>query len=286
MSSIRPMASFVPPRSTPTIERAELGWRAIEPLRLPRRPSERGRFGTRYHGVHWSKRRRIPRAGVLTFTGRSLPARRSHRDRRAAGAETTIHAPDRSRGPACNDRREPGSRQAVHQVPRRARATRAHRRPHRAPDRHAAPRAWCDRRSRREGRLPPRPRPAGGRREGAPARTASRQAARRCAARPPRAGRGRSERRRPGRAGEHLPGRRPRPARRPARPRGRAAARARARRRFRWWYLLAIPLALAIAVGVWGYFGYSAFDKAVPAQQPGHRLEDARRPGRHDRRAC
>ena len=38
---------------------------------------------------------------------------------------------------------------------------------------------------------------------------------------------------------------------------------ARARRRFHWWYLLAIPLALAIAVGIWGYFGYAAFNKAV-----------------------
>ncbi len=38
---------------------------------------------------------------------------------------------------------------------------------------------------------------------------------------------------------------------------------AQGRRRFHWWYLLAIPLALAIAVGVWSYFGYSAFHKAV-----------------------
>jgi LCP family protein required for cell wall assembly len=35
------------------------------------------------------------------------------------------------------------------------------------------------------------------------------------------------------------------------------------RRLFHWWYLLAIPLALAIAVGVWGFLGYSTFNRAV-----------------------
>ena len=35
------------------------------------------------------------------------------------------------------------------------------------------------------------------------------------------------------------------------------------RRRFHWWYLLAIPLALLVALGVWGFLGYSTFNKAV-----------------------
>jgi polyisoprenyl-teichoic acid--peptidoglycan teichoic acid transferase len=35
------------------------------------------------------------------------------------------------------------------------------------------------------------------------------------------------------------------------------------RRRFRWWYLLAIPLALLVALSVWGFLGYTTFDKAV-----------------------
>jgi polyisoprenyl-teichoic acid--peptidoglycan teichoic acid transferase len=53
-------------------------------------------------------------------------------------------------------------------------------------------------------------------------------------------------------------------ARTDARPDLAAVPRAaQARRRFHWWYLLAIPLALAIAGGVWAYFGYSAFNKAV-----------------------
>ena len=35
------------------------------------------------------------------------------------------------------------------------------------------------------------------------------------------------------------------------------------RRRFHWWYVLAIPLALLVALGVWGFLGYSTFNKAV-----------------------
>lgn len=49
----------------------------------------------------------------------------------------------------------------------------------------------------------------------------------------------------------------------------------RQRRRFHWWYLLAIPLALAIAFGVWGYSGYSTFNKAVVKSN--HRITRATR---------
>jgi len=49
----------------------------------------------------------------------------------------------------------------------------------------------------------------------------------------------------------------------------------RRRRRFHWWYLLAIPLALAIAFGVWGYAGYSTFNKAVVKSN--HRITRATR---------
>ena len=49
----------------------------------------------------------------------------------------------------------------------------------------------------------------------------------------------------------------------------------RKRRLFRWWYLLAIPLALAIALGVWGYLGYTKFNKAVVKSN--HRVTRATR---------
>ena len=35
------------------------------------------------------------------------------------------------------------------------------------------------------------------------------------------------------------------------------------RRRFHWWYLLAIPVVLLVALSVWGFLGYTTFDKAV-----------------------
>ncbi len=49
----------------------------------------------------------------------------------------------------------------------------------------------------------------------------------------------------------------------------------RKRRLFHWWYLLAIPLALAIAIGVWGFLGYTTFNRAVVKSN--HRISKATR---------
>ena len=49
----------------------------------------------------------------------------------------------------------------------------------------------------------------------------------------------------------------------------------RKRRLFHWWYLLAIPLALAIFFGVWGFRGYTVFNKAVIKSN--HRITKATR---------
>ena len=252
MSSTRPTASLVPPRSTPTMERA--GLKAGHHLPVPG-PPRRGRSGPRYHGVHCPIAGNSSWRGVLTLTGRLASGHPTIPD--VVRVRCGVWAAGRPR----NDRR-------------------TRRRPRRPPPK-----------ARHEPEQTTSPIPSttpgvcGAR---GPTRPSSHLRARAAPSRARDSGNGRARATSVARGAG--PARGARAADEPAsiyRADRRAQSRSerpdlalvpgseRRRRRFHWWYLLAIPLALAIAFGVWGYAGYSTFNKAVVKSN--HRITRATR---------
>ena len=229
------------------MERAGL---TLAHLPAPGHPTA-GRSGTRYHGVHWSDRRKLPvarrtyphwaprkRPSRLPPDATARPARRRRRNDSRGG---------RSSGRRQRRHMSQPERQAVHQVSRRTRAARAYRRAREPPASAPSPQARRGRQRRHR---------AG------------------------RGRRGRSPRRRPRRrsAGQHLP-RRPNAARRtafrPRRPCARPGGRAQAP---------AVSLVVSlwpsrsprlVAFGVWAFLGYRTFNKAVVKSN--HRITKATR---------
>ena len=195
------------------------------------------------------KRRKITASGRTYASPAPPPPEPSHRATVAAPGEPRPTHPYAChfRGRRASDRREPGSRQALHQVPC-LRVCRAAHDPPSSRDRRAAA-SPTRRRQGAGGAAGRRPTPgAAGRERRRRQLRAGEQAARRA----PRA--------RPEPASIYRADRRARPAPGPIPA---VVPRARGAQALRWWYLPPIPLALLVAVRRLGLLGYSTFNKAV-----------------------